>query len=292
MSVLRLLLSVCWLLPLSCAWAQFELPGTDIWLLHVDDHQIVRTTPAIQRAGYDNQPAFSHDGKWLYYTQGEVAADGLGYTDIWRLNLASGSSQQVTSTPVSEFSPLPMPLAPGISTVRVQTDGSQELWSVFIDSERPELRIVSAQPVGYHTWLDADRLALFVLGDPQQGQSNRLELWQPSTDSSRQLADDIGRGLQSGADGSLYYVQNPSRIMRWHTGGQAAPIITLYENGQDFGLGPDGSFWHGTGSKIYRYARGDEHWQLMIDLQQYKLTGITRVAVSPDGSRIAVVVSE
>ncbi len=292
MPIIRPLILTLYLLPLSSAWAQYELPGTDIWMLHIKDNQVTQVIPAVQRPGYDNQPAFSNDGQWLYYTQGDLADDELGYTDIWRVNLTTGAYNQVTSTPISEFSPLPLPNAPGVSVVRVQTDGSQELWSIFIDSERPDQRIISAEPVGYHAWLDTDQLALFVLGNPEQGQTNRLELWHTSTDSGQRLADNIGRGLQTDRNGELFYVQNPSKIMHLQPGKEPRPVIGLYENGQDFGLGPNHSLWHGAGSKVYRYAPGDEHWQLMVDLQQFGLHGITRVMVNPAGDQVAVVINE
>ncbi len=281
----------CLLLPIS-GWAQFELPGTDIWLLDISSLPSIRLSPATQRAGYDNQPAFSDDGRWLYYSRGELAADGLGYTDIWRLDLTSGASRPVTRTKLSEFSPLPIPNSPGISMVRVQSDGRQELWSVFPDSERPERRIVRAEPVGYHAWLSADSLALFVLGDAEQDQPNRLELWQPSSDSGTVLSQDIGRGLQVSQRGELFYIQNPAQIMRLQLNLEPIPVIGLYENGQDFALGKDDSLWHAAGSKLYRRMPADQHWQLLLDLQQYGLSGITRIAINPTADQLAVVAVE
>lgn len=287
----RLLLPILLCLPMT-TWAQFELPGTDIWLIKIAGNQITSVEPVVQREGYDNQPSFSSDNNWLHYTRGKTAEDGLGYTDIWRVNLNTGQSSPVTTTNTSEFSPLPLPNAPGLSMVRVLEDGRQELWSTFPDTERPERRIVSAEPVGYHVWLSGDSLTLFVLGNPELNETNRLELWQPSSDSGMRIADDIGRGLQVSQRGELFYVQNPSKITRMQLNKTPVPVIDLYENGQDFALGRDDVFWHGSGSKIYRYASGDSGWQLMIDLQQHGLGGITRVAVSPAGDRLAVVVNE
>lgn len=289
--ITHLLLPILLFLPVT-TWAQFELPGTDIWLLDINGNEVTSVKSIVQRAGYDNQPSFSHDNQWLHYTRGETANDGLGYTDIWRVNLNSGQSSQVTTTSISEFSPLPLTNAPGLSMVRVQQDGRQELWMTFPDSEQPERRVVSAEPVGYHAWLSADSLALFVLGNPELGETNRLELWQPSSDAGMRIADNIGRGLQVSKRGELFYVQTPSQITRMHLNKTPIPVIGLHEGGQDFALDLNDVFWHGSGSKIYRYASGDSGWQLTIDLQQYGLTGITRVAVNSAGDRLAVVVSE
>lgn len=287
----HLLIVACLCLPL-CAWAQFELPGTDIWMLHIDGNQISRAEPLIQRPGYDNQPAFDPTGSYVYYARGEFADDGLGYTDIWRINLDTHNQEPVTRTSTSEFSPTPLPMAPGISVVRVQADGAQQLWSVFPDSERPEQQIVSAEPVGYHAWLGNDSLALFVLGDPELGETNRLELWQPSTDSGKRIASDIGRGLQVNRRGELLYVQIPAQITRLQLNQSPVTVVGLHENGQDFALGRDYSLWHGSGSKLYRRLPGETGWQLMADLRQFGLSGITRIAINPAGNRLAVVVSE
>lgn len=286
-----LILVVC----ISCSshtWAQFELPGTDIWLLDIHAGQVTNIKPLIQRIGYDNQPSFSPDNTWVYYTRGELAEDGLGYTDIWRINLNSQQNEPVTHTTTSEFSPLPLPQTSGISTIQVQADGRQELWSFFPDSEQPQRRVISAEPVGYHAWLGADSLALFVLGDADKQEPNRLELWQPSSDSGMIISQDIGRGLQVSSNGELFFIQNPSQVTRLQLNKQPIPAIRLTEGAEDFALSADHIFWHGVGTKLYRRAPGMQGWQLAVDLQQKGLNGITRVAINTDGTQLAVVVND
>ena len=46
----------------------------------------------------------------------------------------------------------------------------------------------------------------------------------------------------------------------------------------------------GSGSKLYSYAPGDEAgWREVADLAAVGIDEITRLAVSPDGNRLAVV---
>ena len=50
--------------------------------------------------------------------------------------------------------------------------------------------LADINPVGYHAWVDADRLALFVLGQP-----NSLQLASVKTGKGEVAANGIGRSL-------------------------------------------------------------------------------------------------
>ena len=58
--------------------------------------------------------------------------------------------------------------------------------------------LADIKPVGYHTWIDSDQLALFVLGPPAT-----LQLARVSTGKADTLARDIGRSLQRIPGGRL-----------------------------------------------------------------------------------------
>ena len=76
--------------------AQFELPNTKIWLVEIAAHETIQASLLTQETAYHNQPAFSHDGNALFYTRGDIAeSDGLGYTDIYRLNFDDQLHQQI-----------------------------------------------------------------------------------------------------------------------------------------------------------------------------------------------------
>src|ERR1044071_6706481 len=86
------------------------------------------------RAGYDNQPFFSPDGRSLYYT----SARG-GQSDIYRYDFAGKASAQVTATPESEYSPTVMPDGKHLSVVRVERDSTQRLWAFTLDRKSTRL---------------------------------------------------------------------------------------------------------------------------------------------------------
>ena len=45
----------------------------------------------------------------------------------------------------------------------------------------------------------------------------------------------------------------------------------------------------GKGAKLYAWRRGDSEWKEVADFSSASLTNITRLAVSPDGSMLAMV---
>jgi len=139
-------------------------PDTEIVLAPLGDGTSVgRPVNITNNPGYDNQPAFTPDGAAILFTS---IRGGGTQTDIYRYDIAPGSTTRVTSTPESEYSPTVTPDGAHISVIRVEADGTQRLWRFTIDGTSPELVLADVKPVGYHAWADAHTLALFVLGPP------------------------------------------------------------------------------------------------------------------------------
>lgn len=273
-------------LSFSNAYAQFELPDTSIWLIGLLDNKVQTVERITSADGYHNQPAFSHDGSHLYFTQGKIAEDGLGYTDIYCFALNTKTTLQITDTTTSEFSPTPMPDSMGLSTVRVQAGGKQELWAVFPGSDQPEHQLVSAEPVGYHLWLSDGKLALFIL----DGDQNRLEEWMTGANSGQTIANNIGRSLIAAAQpGNYYFIQNPQYIMLQSSTGKTSQVIDLPENTADFTRAPDDSLWTGVESQLQRMPADGKNWQIVEDMASRGITQISRLTFSPDGSQLALV---
>src|SRR6266571_163493 len=111
--------------------------------------------------GYNNQPSFTADGQSILYTSIRDKQ-----ADIYRYDIARGTTIQITKTPESEYSPTLMPDGKSISVVRVEADGTQRLWKFPLTGGPPSLILENIKPVGYHLWIDGDTLALFVLGKP------------------------------------------------------------------------------------------------------------------------------
>src|SRR5437763_14119324 len=139
--------------------------------------------------GYNNQPFFLPDGQNLLYTSIRNKQ-----ADIYRYDLRTDATTQVTNTPESEYSPMLMPDRKNISVVRVEADGTQRLWRFPLEGGAPSLILENVKPVGYHLWIDDYTLALFVLGG--SGKPNFLEIFEMRTQKSEFVVDNPGRVLR------------------------------------------------------------------------------------------------
>ena len=262
-------------------------PSTDIWLVPIDLGASPATlgTPRnlTDRDGYDNQPLFEPEGGALLFT-----SQHDGQTDIYRARLETSVVERLTETPESEYSATVTPGGHEFSVIRVESDGAQRLWAFRRDGSAPRRLLESVAPVGYQAWTPDNALAMFVLGDPAT-----LQLADLAADSAAVVAEDIGRSLHALPDGSgfsfLHRVDGTWRIRALDLiSGNLAELGLPFEDSRDMAWTPDGRIIMGSGSRVaMRSIEGD--WQVIGDLADAGITGITRLAVHPDGELIAVV---
>ncbi|MDT7604642.1 MAG: hypothetical protein QOF61_2639, partial [Acidobacteriota bacterium] len=176
-------------------------PDTDIFVVELKSEggKLVFGQPAniTRRVGYDNQPSFLPDGQTLLFTSQREGDQ----TDIYRYDLRTRATTQLTSTPESEYSPTLMPGGKFFSVVRVEADKTQRLWKFPLAGGAASLVLDNVKPVGYHLWLDARTLALFVLGDEKTKQPNTLQLASLAKDRPTAIEVstehvNVGRSLQ------------------------------------------------------------------------------------------------
>jgi hypothetical protein len=264
-------------------------PSTDIWLAQLDLESSPPTVSgafnATNREGYDNQPFFEPEGGGLLYT-----SQRDGQTDIYRLKLDGMVVTQLTTTSESEYSPTVTPGGLLMSVIRVESDGTQRLWSFRRDGSSPELVVSDVAPVGYHAWTQDDGLAMFVLGEPAT-----LQVRAAAGDDVVTAASDIGRSLHPLPDGSgisfLHRVDGAWRIRALAlASGEITDLGAPFEDSQDMAWTPDGRIVMAAGSRVaIRSITGD--WTVIGDLEADGATALTRVAVHADGTRLAVVAS-
>jgi hypothetical protein len=173
----------------------------------------------------------------------------------------------------------------------VEADSTQRLWSFESAGTNPEVILPNIQPVGYHAWLDDDRLALFVLGTPAT-----LQIASVADGSARVVAENIGRSLyRTPGRETVSFVQLDPEGQGWITeydpdADEFHPIAPLKEGNEFFAWAPGGNLLMGQGSKIFRWVPGEsESWVEVADLAAAGILGITRIALSPEGGWVAVV---
>lgn len=265
-------------------------PATDIHLVSLGrrDGRWTFGVPRniTSRPGYDNQPSFTPDAAAILYTSIREA----GQADIYRYEISGDRTVRVTTTAESEYSPTVMPGEDGISTVRVERDSTQRLWRFPLGGGAPSVILEEIAPVGYHAWGDEHTLSLFVLGAPPT-----LRLADTRTGRARVIASDIGRAMERmpGTDTIAYMVRVPPTQWRitgldFRTGGSRHMTVAL-EGSQDFAWTPDGTLLMARENTIYAWGRGGDGWTAVHSFDAPALQRITRLAVAPDGSWLAVV---
>jgi hypothetical protein len=148
--------------------------------------------------------------------------------------------------------------------------------------------------IGYYTWLDKHNLALFRI----EGESNKLEKYNISDQKARKITSAVGRSLWTDSTGSVVYVHKFSSdywyLKRFNADSFSMDIIAQTPGmSEDFALAPDGTYFMGLGGKLYCFQPNKiDPWQVVADLTIYGITDITRLAISPDGSMIAVVTTK
>ncbi len=278
-------------------------PDTDVFLsrLTMADGRLTVSKPEniSNSPGYDNQPAFSADGRSIFFTsaRGEVSPVTRGaQMDIYRYDMSSKNVRPVTRTSESEYSATVTPDGRHLSVIRVEADGTQRLWKFTTEGKEPSLVLADIKPVGYHAWLDARTLALFVLGQPAT-----LQVADTGTGIAQVVARDIGRSLQRVPGGGVSYVQ------RGHEGNQRTltisevsvvrgepvtrPLTAAAPGATDEFVvwTPDGTLLMAAAGKLYALERGAKAWTVIADLDALGLKGVSRLAISPDGELLALV---
>jgi hypothetical protein len=236
------------------------------------------------REGYDNQPHFTPDGRYILYT-----SIRSGQADTYRVHVSSGLTERVTRTPESEYSPTPIPATDRFSVVRVEADSTQRLWSFARDGSDARLVLPDAAPVGYHAWIDTERVALFILGDPPA-----LHIAEPGPGTSRAVIAGIGRSLQpvpqrravsfTRRAGDDWWIEELDVVT-----GETRFLAPLLGPDDYHVWTPGGALLTAHGVSIYQWLEGDG-WVEVVDLGLHGAGPVSRLAVSPDGSLLAVVV--
>jgi hypothetical protein len=280
-------------------------PGTDIYLLPMRGGlaslKTTKPQPVSTAPGYDNQPNFSADGNRILFAGNR---DGK-QIDVFVFNRENGRVAQLTKTAENENSPTFVPEGAGaagtFSVVQTEPDRSQRLWKFTPAGTTPQLVLTDIKPVGYHAWIDASHLVLFVLGQPAT-----LQIADVKTGKGDVAAEAIGRSLHripapGGKPSRLASFVHRELNDEWWVKQididtrKIDPLVKAAEGSSDRDMAwmPDGrTILMSAGTKIMSWTRGAAGWTEVFDTATHKLGPVTRIAVSPKGDAIAIVVAE
>jgi hypothetical protein len=280
---------------LVSAAAGAQPPGTDVYLAALTGSgERLAAGPAAALApepGYDNQPFFLPDNSGLLFTSDRAAEA----TEIFRYVFATSELVRLTDTVEAEYSPTP--IEGGFSVVRVEADGTQRLWRFDAEGANPRLLLPEVRGVGYHAWADADRVALFVLGQPPT-----LELASLASGQARRLLGPVGRALHRIPSGGVSFVAPRAGgaaeelwVQRLDPAtGSIEPIAPVLATAGEHDLAwtPDGTLLMADGAVVHRWDRPAAAWKPLRDFAGDGLARVSRLAVSPGGDRLALVAAD
>lgn len=269
-------------------------PSTDVFLAdtQLENGQLTVGTPinVTRRTGYDNQPYFLSDGSGFFY----VSIREDEQADVYLYRLKDSTSSRVTSTEESEYSPTVMPDGKYFSVVRVEKDEAQRLWKFPLQGGEPALLAPNVKPVGYHCWIDSENVVVFILGEPHTLQITKIPDGVP-----RIIAESVGRSIHMiPFTRQISYIHKKTEQEWWIEAydidsGERRALIRTLPGSEDFVWISDTRLWMAQGSKMYQWTYPDGgDWVEVADFSPQGLKGITRIAVSRDRTRMAVVAEE
>lgn len=263
--------------------------------LYENDSLITLSNPVniSSNEGYDNQPTFTEDGLTLLFS-----SEREGQTDIAQYSFDGGYRTWITNTPDSEYSPAPYPRKKKFFTcVRLNRDDTQFLYKYGYKNKEPEV-ILPKTRVGYYLWFNDKTLVSFVIGDIETllVSNFKYKIRYP-------IQKNIGRSLQripialSTYSGKLSYINlehgSPEIYAIDPVNSEQEYITDALPGSQDLVWTTMGSMLMGDEEGIYRYKPGSTKAWIPVNIEsEAVMRGFSRMAISPNGKKIAVVVNE
>jgi hypothetical protein len=261
--------------------------GHEIYLADIDFSKtgITISNPknVTNRKGYDNQPSFHPDKPIIYYS----SFNDSSLAEIKTYNYKLNKTGHLTQTREHEYSPTVTPDKKYISCIIQRSNGAQDLAKFPIEGGKPII-IINNLTVGYHTWLSATKLALFVLDEP-----NMLRIYNTATGRDSAVAASIGRSLHKIPNQSAFSFIDKS-VEPWKIksvrGKHIDTICETLPGREDLTWTHDGKIIMTDGQQFFYYdTKTQLGWKAFYTSP---VAGISRIALSRNSKKIAFVVSE
>ncbi|QAA81494.1 hypothetical protein EI546_07030 [Aequorivita sp. H23M31] len=239
--------------------------------------------------GYNNQPSFISNEVVVF------AKNNEGQTDIAEYNLTTKTEKWICNdTEGSEYSPQKFPTSNDVAAVRLDTDGKQRLYR-YNSETGVSNEIIENLQVAYFAFYNNEKMLATVLS----GDIMDLVLVNLKTKSTDTLLENAGRSLQKipGNNSMSYTLVNEDKNLDLYVLDmnlkESFFICELPSGTQDYVWLNDTQILTGKGSKLYIYdTLGTSEWNRVASLEEYEINDITRMAISPDGKKLALVAAE
>ncbi len=289
--MMRKLSLVVTLLISNILWAQ---PAHEVYLFDFIKNDSTQTYTlknpiniSNNKGFYDNQPSFLNDGMGVLFSSTRD-----DQTDIALYDIERKEKRWMTNSTGSEYSPQQTPNKKFFSAIKLDTDDTQLLWHYSFRRKKPRV-LVDKLKIGYHAWLNEKVVVSFVLGDPATLQVNNLKY-----KIKYPIDKNIGRSIHKIPTTELMSIisfehDEPEIYSIDPINSEKKYLADALKGSQDMAWTPDQTIIMGRANKLYKLKPGtDKEWIEIASLEEFNLNGITRLAVSPLGNKIAIVVDE
>ena len=175
-------------------------------------------------------------------------------------------------------------------------DIQQEILDLLVRKMRMK-RLENVKPVGYYAWLDSTTVALFVLGNP-----NTLQIADIRSGATRIVTTNIGRSLQRVPGGrrasylqrvgSKWMLETVDPSPRADGSFDVDTVVAMPDSADYVTWRSPTVLYTAAGSRLLRLQLPDKSWEEIADLSGSGIRRITRLALKPDGRRLALVADE
>ena len=280
---------ILYLLTLLCGSLAFGQTNPDVFIASIDIDEEGTTINGLQNLsndpGYDNQPSFGTDNLLLY------AGNNNGQTDIFQMHSRMGRKMLAGgSLAGGEYSPQLMPDESGIAAVRLDTTGLQRLYRYERSGKSTVL--IPDLMVAYFTFYDANQIVGCYIED------ETLSLFVHKLDEAKTytLLKDVGRSFhrvpgQNSVSYTATNEQGQQDVYLLDMDSLESFFVTQLPIGvNDYAWLNDSQLIVFSNSSLFVYDTFDKKdWEKFADLDANVITDISRIAVSPSGTRIALV---
>lgn len=263
--------------------------STEVYLMdmigNADSIQLSGPLNISNNEGYDNQPSFLDDDNILF------SSTRNNQTDIALYTMSTGNKTWISDTPGgSEYSPLKIPGKAAVSAIRLDADGLQRLYQYDLQTGVSK-ELIKDLKVGYHVWYNEDIIVCTVLVE------NRMDLVVADIKKGTNLtfAKNVGRSLHKIPNTDLVsYISKADKtfaIQSLHPIKGVTKTIHYIWNGRDDIAWLSEHTILATTEKAIVQVSADTtaNWDIFHQPDASKLYKMSRMAVSPDGKKLAIV---
>lgn len=276
---------------LLMACLTFSQEASEIYLFDFqytgDNYVLSNPINISNHPGYDNQPSFTEDGESILFTSFRE-----GQADISIYDIKMDFRNWLTNTPQNEISPSPYPGKKKFFTYIKTENNQQNIYTSSYKNKPPKPLIVDKK-IAYYAWFSEDIMVTYVLGD-----NDALFIEHFKHKITYPIQQQIGRSFERIPGTNLIgFISMSHEVPEIYSinplTNKMTYIVDALEDSKDCAFTDHGSILMAKEDKIYKFRQDqDQEWTPIIIESDIPLKGISRLTISPNGRKIAVVVAE